>query len=53
MKRIKYDFPTGTAISVNDLTPNDVSVSLNISYICQNSSNATPCVYAGTYSVNI
>ena len=49
---VKYDFPTGTAISVNDLTPNDVSVSLNISYICKNSSNATPCVYVGTYSVN-
>ena len=50
---VKYDFPTGTAIYVNDLTPNDVSVSLNISYICKNSSNATPCVYAGIYSVNI
>ena len=48
----KYDFPTSTAIDVNDLTPNDVSVVLNIKYICKNSSNATPCINAVEYSVN-
>ena len=48
----KYDFPTNTAICVNDLTPNDVSVVLNISYTCKNSSNSTPCVNAEEYSVN-
>ena len=48
----KYDFPTNTAICVNDLTPNDVSVVLNISYTCKNSSYPTPCVNAEEYSVN-
>jgi hypothetical protein len=40
----KYNFPTSTAISVNQLTPSDVSVVLIIKYNCSNSSNATPCV---------
>ena len=48
----KYNFPTSTAINVNELTPSDVSVVLNIRYQCQNSSNATPCVNAVQYSVN-
>ena len=48
----KYNFPTSTAIDVNELTPSDVSVVLNIKYQCQNSSNATPCVNAVQYSVN-
>ena len=48
----KYDFPTSTAISVNELSPNDVSVVLHIKYNCKSSSNATPCVNADKYSVN-
>ena len=48
----KYNFPTSTAINVNELTPSDVSVVLNIKYQCQNSSNVTPCVNAVQYSVN-
>jgi hypothetical protein len=48
----KYNFPTSTAISVNQLTPSDVSVVLIIKYNCSNSSNATPCVNAVEFSVN-
>ena len=48
----KYDFPTSTAISVNQLTPSDVSVVLIIKYNCSSSSNATPCVNAVEFSVN-
>ena len=48
----KYDFPTGTAISVNEITPNDVSVALNIKYTCKNCFNVTPCINAVNYSVN-
>ena len=48
----KYDFPTSTAICVNDLTPNDVSVILNITYKCKNSFNVTPCINVVNYSVN-
>ena len=48
----KYDFPTATAISVNGLTPNDVSVVLMIHYVCTNSSNATPCIDVVEFSVN-
>ena len=48
----KYDFPTSTAISVNELTPSDVSVVLIIKYNCKSSSNATPCINAVEYSVN-
>ena len=48
----KYNFPTSTAISVNQLTPSDVSVVLIIKYNCSSSSNATPCVNAVEFSVN-
>ena len=48
----KYDFPTPTAINVNDLNPSDVSVVLMINYNCKNSSNVTPCVNVVEYSVN-
>ena len=48
----KYDFPTNIAIEVNNLTSNDISVVLIIQYDCKNSSYPTPCVSAGTYSVN-
>jgi hypothetical protein len=48
----KYDFPTSNAIEVNNLTSNDISVVLIIEYDCKNSYNPTPCVSAGTYSVN-
>ena len=48
----KYDFPTPTAINVNGLTPNDVSVVLMIHYVCKNSSNVTPCIDVEHYSVN-
>ena len=46
------DFPTSTAIRVNELTPNDVSVALNIKYTCKNCFNVTPCINAVNYSVN-
>ena len=49
----KYDFPTNTAICVNDLTPNDVSVVLNITYKCKNNFNVTPCINVVNYSVNV
>ena len=49
----KYDFPTSTAICVNDLTPNDVSVVLNITYKCKNNFNVTPCINVVNYSVNV
>jgi len=48
----KYNFPTSTAINVNDLSPNDVSVVLKINYNCKSSSNATPCINVVEYSVN-
>ena len=48
----KYDFPTPTAININQITPNDISVLLKINYNCKNSNNATPCVNATEYSVN-
>ena len=48
----KYNFPTSTAISVNGLTPNDISVVLNIRYNCKSSSNSSPCVNVVEYSVN-
>ena len=48
----KYDFPTPTAINVNDLNPSDVSVVLMINYNCKSSSNVTPCVNVVEYSVN-
>jgi len=48
----KYNFPTSTAINVNELSPNDVSVVLIINYNCKSSSNATPCINVVEYSVN-
>ena len=48
----KYNFPTTTAININDLTPNDVSIVLMINYICKSSSNSTPCVDVEEHSVN-
>ena len=49
----KYDFPTSMDISVNELTPSDVSVVLIIKYNCKSSSNETPCINAVEYSVNV
>lgn len=49
----KYDFPTATAINVNELNPNDISVVLMIEYKCKNSSNVTPCINVVEYSVNV
>ena len=48
----KYNFPTPTAIDVNNLSPNDVSVVLMINYNCKSSSNVTPCINVDQYSVN-
>ena len=48
----KYDFPTSTAINVNDLNPKDVSVVLRINYNCKSSTNVTPCINVVEYSVN-
>ena len=48
----KYDFPTATAINVNELSPSDVSVVLIIKYNCTSSSNATPCINVEEFSVN-
>ena len=48
----KYNFPTSTAIEVNNISPSDISVVLIIKYNCNNSSNPTPCVCASEYSVN-
>ena len=48
----KYNFPTSTAINVNQLSPNDISVVLIIQYNCKGSSYPTPCVNASGYSVN-
>ena len=48
----KYNFPTSTAMDVNNLTSNDISVVLIIKYNCKSSSYPTPCVNASGYSVN-
>lgn len=48
----KYNFPTATAIEVNKLTANDISVVLIIEYICYNKNDSTPCINASEYSVN-
>ena len=48
----KYNFPTGTAISVNQLTPNDISVVLHIKYSCKSNNNPTPCINVDEHSVN-
>ena len=48
----KYNFPTSTAIGINDIKSDDISVVLVIDYICNNSSYPTPCVNVSYDSIN-